>query len=184
MPRTFFSISFALIFYPALSLAGTLELSKMEKEVLSWQSSQVLDRTPASTSVAKAKLPNAKPTQRRSKLPAAVEDGFELRLHQKAGNAMYWVVRRGDKYELMYVNSSGSKVNLTLSADVFRPLHATAESIRPADFKIDGCRDANMQIHVLTPGQAERTHTACYNAKGFDADRLRSLTQVLTLMVR
>ena len=138
------------------------------------------ERQPAA---ARKKKPVA--STRRSRLPKTVNEGFELRVRFKKVTSLFWVVRQAEKFELIFANSAGSRLTLTLSADVYRQLLSAAESVSPAEKRIDGCAESSVQLHVLvSSGRGERTHTTCAGAKGADGDTIRALSQSLALMVR
>ena len=138
------------------------------------------ERAPAS----EKKKPKPKTSNRRSKIPASVSDGFELRVRYNGLTSLFWVVRRDEKFELVYANSSQSRSTLTLSADVFRQLHGAAGDLHPLENNLTKCKDSSMQIHVLNAGRPERTLTACVTDKSKDAESLRQLSQALAIMVR
>jgi hypothetical protein len=126
----------------------------------------------------------AKAAARRSRLPASIANGFELRVQYNKLTSMFWVVERDTHYDLVFANSAGSKASLGLSPDNFKTMHQLARGFTPLESNLAKCKDASMQMHVVANGSAERTVTMCVNTKSTEADRLRGLSQSLAAMVR
>lgn len=182
-----------LVVTGTVSIALTSVYAATDEIDVFYRTEKINSRMPASTSREKemqALEPNREPAAaksaqgRRSKLPAEVVDGFELRVRYQKVTSAFWVTRRADKFQLDFVNSGDSRATLTLSADIFRQLHSVAERIKPAEHSLAKCKEASAQLHVLSAGRPERTLTTCLQAKGEDTEILRQLSQSLALMVK
>jgi hypothetical protein len=123
-------------------------------------------------------------TARRSRLPAGVNDGFELRVLYNAITTMIWVVKRGEKFDLLFANSSNSRASRSLTNERFRELYQTALSFSASETNIAQCKNANMQLHVVGTGKPERTITMCVNSKSKQAEQLRNFAQSLAVTVQ
>lgn len=121
---------------------------------------------------------------RRSRLPASVANGFELRVQYNKLTSMFWVVEREQRYDLVFANSAGSKASLGLAPETFKALHRVAYGFTPLESNLKSCPEASMQLHVVARGSPERTVTMCVNSKGTAADQLRGLSQSLAAMIR
>ena len=121
---------------------------------------------------------------RRSRLPASIQNGFELRVRYNNLVSMFWVVKREDKYDLMYANSAGSKSSVGLTPDVFKRFHDAARDLKPIEGDLSKCQDASMQLHVVEVGKAEKTLTSCVNAKTKSAEALRGFGNTLSSMIQ
>lgn len=125
---------------------------------------------------------------RRSRLPATVRDGFEIRVRFNNLTTMIWVMERGGVNELVFANSAGSRAMMNLSAPNFEQMQSVARGIvsrLPAsEGNISKCREASMQMHVRIGGGAERTITLCVNDKGKPAEALRNLSQSIAALVK
>jgi hypothetical protein len=143
------------------------------------------DRGPASVKKTAANQPKSKTTSpdRRSRLPASVKVGFELRVKHENLVSMFWVAKRDDRYDLLYANSSGSRVNVGLTPEGFTKLHELASGIKSAHTNVKNCPNSIMQIHVLDAGRKERTVTSCVTSKSRSAEELRVLGATLASMV-
>ncbi len=123
-------------------------------------------------------------TPRRSRLPAGVNDGFELRVLYNAITTMIWVVKRGEKFDLLFANSSNSRASRSLTNEKFRELYQNALSFSASETNIAQCKNANMQLHVVGTGKPERTITMCVNSKSKQAEQLRNFAQSLAVAVQ
>jgi hypothetical protein len=143
------------------------------------------DRGPASVRKSASNQPKKKGSNpdRRSRLPASVKVGFELRVKHENLVSMFWVAKREDRYDLLYANSSGSRVNVGLTPENFGKLHDLASGIKSAHTNVKNCPNSIMQIHVLDSGRKERTITACVTSKSKSAEELRVLGATLAGMV-
>jgi hypothetical protein len=136
------------------------------------------------TPVTSAPVGNAALPVRKSRLPASVEDGFEYRVQYGKLISTFWVVKRADHYDLLYVNSAGSKTSLDLPVESFSFLHNAAESIHPDPVDLRKCPTTSMQIHVVSNHQPERSTAACVQGKNRAAIELRNLGSLLSSAVR
>lgn len=141
------------------------------------------EREPAAVKKKNTKAPKSA-LKRRSRLPATIANGIELRVQYNKLNSMFWLVERGSTYDLVYANSAGSKASLGLSSDDFKAMHRLALGFQPYEGDLSKCKESTMQMHVVTAGQAERTVTMCVNTKGPMAEKLRGLSQSLAALVR
>ena len=139
------------------------------------------ERNPASAEKGKKA---GKTSARRSRLPAAVANGLELRVQYNKLTSMFWVVQRGVHYDLVYANSSGSKSSIGLSIENFKAVYDIAQDFKSTEGDLSKCREASMQLHIVRTGHPERTVTMCVNEKGAAADKLRLFSQSLAAMVR
>ena len=125
---------------------------------------------------------------RRSTIPADVSNGLEFRVRFKQQNEvmneMFWVVERNHRYDLIYANSAHSKSTHSLSAIQFRDYHLAALKFNSFEGSLSKCKDASMQLHVLSAKKPERSVTMCLNTKGKVADNLRLLGTGLGNKVR
>jgi hypothetical protein len=137
-------------------------------------------RAPASA----GQKPVASKGQRRSRLPASIQDGFELRVRYNNLVSMFWVVKREDKYDLMYANSAGSKSSVGLSSDAFKRFHDAAREVKAIEGDLSKCQDASMQLHVIEVGKSEKSVTSCINAKTKPAEALRAFSNTLSSMIQ
>lgn len=151
------------------------------------------DRSPASAVRRKA-VRNAKAraqaqrrsaaSERRSRLPSSVADGFELRFQYGKMVSTFWVVKRGDRHDLLFANSQGSKAKLTIPPESFSYLQSAAQGIQTESVDPRRCGNASMQMHVVASGQPERTVTSCFKAKTRSAQGIRTIGNLLSAMVR
>jgi hypothetical protein len=129
----------------------------------------------------------AKVINRRSRLPASVSDGFELRVQFNKLTTTFWVVKRDVHYDLLFANSSGSRASVGLSQEDFARIYGIADNFKAKEYDIQKCKDSSIQLHVLSSkptAPPEKTITMCVNAKTKEADALRNLSQALALAVR
>jgi hypothetical protein len=146
------------------------------------------NREPASI-IRRAKSKGKAPTKsqvatgRRSRLPSFVQDGFEIRV--KAANLVttFWVVKRGDKYDLLYANSAGSRASVSLSPESFHAVQSQAARIPASETNVKKCADS-MQLLQVSVGTKERASTFCLNSKAPAAEQLRMLGNTLVVWVR
>ena len=120
---------------------------------------------------------------RRSHLPAAVKNGFEIHVKSPGIITTFWVSQRGTRQDLLYANSSGSRASIALSPANFRVLQEHALKIPESNTSVKVCPTNNMQIHIVHNG-VERTSTFCVNAKSDGAEKLRNLGNTLVVWVR
>lgn len=122
--------------------------------------------------------------ERRSNLPKSIANGFELRVRANKLVSTFWVVNRGDRYDLLFRNNAGSTVSLGLSRESFQTLHSSVRTIKPESANLKKCADSSMQMHIVAGGTPERTITTCINGKSRSAADLRNASNYLAALVR
>ena len=121
---------------------------------------------------------------RRSQIPATVREGFEFRLQYGRLTTTFWVVSRGTHYDLVYANSSGSRVTLGIPVTSFAYLQDTAEAVHHDVNDISQCPFAKIQMHIVNEGEKEQTIAACVQGKTKAAADLRAMGNLLSTLVR
>ncbi len=121
---------------------------------------------------------------RRSQLPASVHEGFEFRLQYGRLITTFWVVNRGTNYDLVYANSSGSRVTIGIPVTSFSYLQETAEAVHHDVNDISRCPAAKIQMHIVSEGEKEQSIAACVQGNTKAAADLRAMGNLLSTLVR
>lgn len=122
-------------------------------------------------------------SEAQARWPAGASEGFEFRVRHKAQLSSMWVMKRQDRYDVVYATNGGSRVNLTIPPDQFYALTTAASELRSTASTTEKCRDSFVQVHVVSSGSG-RAVASCLEAKGKDADKLRMLGAALSNFVR
>lgn len=141
------------------------------------------NRGPASVKRGKKPTKSQLETGRRSRLPSFVQDGFEIRVKAAGLVTTFWVVKRADKFDLLYANSAGSRASVSLSPESFSAVKSQAARIPASETNVKKCSDS-MQIHQVSPTMKERSSTFCLNSTAPAAEQLRTLGNTLVVWVR
>lgn len=139
------------------------------------------DRVPASS---QKRVP-----ERPSGLPNSIKNGFEYSVRSKKQVTKFWVVKRKERYDLLFVNSSGSKASLALSPENFSYLLSQARAVAREVASVGptprNCpHDGTIRVHYVENGRAQKSATACVSDKTKPAEHLRILGNLLATLVR
>lgn len=123
--------------------------------------------------------------KRLTRLPSSVADGVEYRMQYGKLVSTFWVAKRADRRELVFANSSGSRVATNISPENFHYLHTTAQMI-PSGPRTDlsKCQGQSIQMIVVAAGQPERSVASCLRSTDKRTDELRGFGNLLAAMVR
>lgn len=135
------------------------------------------DRGPASVAKGQA------PAKQKPHWSASTSDGFEFKIRVKQQLSAVWVLKRDDRYDLIFANNAGSRVNLALPAEQFYALKNAATDLRAPASDIAKCKDSFVQLEMVEKS-TRRLVSTCLNTKSKAADELRLFGATLTSYVR
>lgn len=168
-------------------LDDTNPSAEIPADVLASMNESTADRDPASV---KPGAMSVKPSKQKLHWSASASDGFEFKIRVKQLISAVWVLKRGDRYDLVFANNTGSRVNLSLPAEQFYALKNAATDLRaandsrqPASSDLSKCKDQFIQMEVMETKTRKQVAT-CLNAKSKPAEELRRFGSALTAMVR
>lgn len=122
-------------------------------------------------------------SEAKARWPQGASEGFEFRVRHKAQVSSMWVMKRQDRFDVVYATNGGSRVNLTIPADQFYALSSAASELRSTTNTTEKCRDSFVQVNVVA-ANGGRAIASCLEAKGKDADKLRVFGATLSSFVR
>ncbi len=145
-------------------------------------------REPASVktvpnTVAKSKAPTAPTTKVAQHWSASTTDGFEFKVRMKKQISAVWVMKRNDRYDLIFANNSGSRLNLSIPAEQFYALKNAATDLRAPASDLSKCKDQFIQLEIIQKDLRTKVST-CLNTNSKQADQLRQFGSNLTAYVR
>ncbi len=115
---------------------------------------------------------------------AATSEGFQYKIRIKKQLSSVWVLKRNDRYDLIFATNAGSRVNLTLPAEQFYALKNAASDLRaPASTDMKKCKDNYVQVEIVED-KALKSIEACLSARGAQAEQLRQFGSALSALVR
>lgn len=114
---------------------------------------------------------------------ASASEGFQYKIRIKKQLSAVWVLKRADRYDLIFASNAGSRVNLTIPAEQFYALQNAASELRAPASDMNKCKDNYVQIEVIEE-KTHKTVEACLSAKGPQAERLRQFGSALSALVR
>lgn len=135
-----------------------------------------VDRDPASS--------KKRGTASQSPLPSGVSDGFEMRVRINKQISKFWVIKKGDDFNLLFINSSGSRAAVGLTEDHFKQLHTHVRGIASVSANIKKCPEARMQMRVVTNNKQEKAMQACIEGKDKSSTSMRMIGNLLSSFVR
>ncbi len=114
---------------------------------------------------------------------ATTSDGFEFKIRVKQQVSAVWVFKHDDRYDLIFANNAGSRVNLALPAEQFYALKNAAADLRSPASDTSACQDSFIQLEMVEKSSHKIVST-CLNSKSKAADQLRLFGSTLTAYVR
>jgi hypothetical protein len=114
---------------------------------------------------------------------ATASEGFQYKIRVKKQLSSVWVLKRNDRYDLVFASSSGSRVNLTIPAEQFYALKNAASDLRAPASDMNKCKDNYVQIEVVEE-KSRKSIEACLSAKGPQAEQIRQFGSALSALVR
>lgn len=147
-----------------------------------------IDREREPASAAGKRTKSAKAPKRsmasQGRLPSSVSDGFELRMRVGQQVSRVWVLKRNERFDLAFSNSTGSNFKASIPSEAFHYLHSTAQEIRAGKSEITRCPTSSIQLYVVQTGKPERLVDACVSSKSKSAEGLRMLSGLVATYVR
>lgn len=123
-----------------------------------------------------------------ARLPKTVSDGFEYKVKMGKRVSTFWVIRRGPKFDLMFVNNAGSRTSLSLAQQHFAYLTEAAtqaaSNLRQPASDPKSCKTAFVRLHIVEQSKASREIGICLSAKSRTDEPLKQLGNVLASMVQ
>ena len=114
---------------------------------------------------------------------ATASEGFQYKIRIKQQLSSVWVLKRNEHYDLVFANSSGSRVNLSIPAEQFYELKNAAADLRAPASDTTKCKDNFVQIEVIEQ-KTLKSIEACLSSKGPQAEKIRQFGSALSALVR
>jgi hypothetical protein len=128
------------------------------------------ERSPAAV---KAKKPA-------TRFPSNATEGFEYKVKIGKRLTAFWVVKRGENYELIFANNAGSKASFAIPVEHFTQLNMVARGVRAPASNIKSCKNGYVRMQFYD-GQQKPVNT-CLNLK--KVEDIQKLGAILSTYVR
>ncbi|HVK61891.1 MAG TPA: hypothetical protein VM432_10090 [Bdellovibrionales bacterium] len=159
MMKSFFSAIAVSLFSFSVSAAGPFTLPNLEGVKIS---DEEIAQTFETFYKGDTRLPAS--TKSANRAPSNVLEGFEYKVKLGKTLSAFWVIKRGDQYELIFSNTSGSRASFTIPVEHFLQLNSVARDVRAPASDIRTCKENYARIEIYDVGKKKVLGT-CLNMK-------------------
>lgn len=119
-----------------------------------------------------------------SGLPPDVSEGFMIKVLYQNTSTMFWVVKRIDKFDLLYANTHGSQGSIGLSPELFHRLEGIVATFKATTLNVSKCKTSNIRLDTIVAGKPSKSVVTCVGQKGTEPEKLRGLTNSLSSLIQ